>query len=161
MSKQGANPLEGLARALGLFVKHAKGGNYCMVVVDGCWINHRLVPKKKALYCQVAGDKYIPAKSHLKPEHVAKLEALGITREEGSIDIFSTLDPLAGLDPAKIAARAFTVFTEVLRVSKGAGAYLELVLGSKPDPAFEGVLASVAELLPDRRSGNKFHWRWA
>ncbi len=161
MNEGKAKPLEGLASALELFVKHAKGGNYCMVVVDGCWINHRIVSKKKALYCQVAGDKYIPAMSRLKPEHVALLEGMGITREEGSVDIFSVSDPLAGFDAGRVAKRAFTAFNDVLRVSKGAEAYLEIVLGSKPDPAFEPVLASVAGLLPDRRSGNKFYWRWS
>nr|MDO8086017.1 hypothetical protein [Candidatus Sigynarchaeum springense]MDO8119163.1 hypothetical protein [Candidatus Sigynarchaeota archaeon] len=154
-------PLEGLVYAIQQLVALGKDGhNSCLLVVDGCWINVVCKQKKKVLYIQVAGDKYIPKKFALKPEHIKKLEQMNIKREEGSIDIFSIQHSLDTMDTPKIARDVFKIFDEVLRVSKGAAAYIQYELVREPTPASEAVLATLAQFIPDRREKNKFYWRW-
>lgn len=159
-SEAAAKPLEGVTHALERFLATAKGGNYCMLVVDGCWINFRLKARAKELYVQVAGDKYIPAKSHLQPEHVKQLEEFGITAEQGSDDIFSAAFKVEAVDVAQLVKDTFQIFNDVLRVNPGASAYVECVLGSKLPPGGAAVLDEIAEFLPDRRENNKFYWKW-
>nr|MDO8112611.1 hypothetical protein [Candidatus Sigynarchaeota archaeon] len=156
-----SKPLEGLVYAIEQLVAQGKEGyNACLLVVDGCWISISCKPKKKQLYIQVAGDKYIPKKSALRPEHVKKLEGMKITREEGSIDIFSIHYGTDEIDIPKIAQDVFLIFDEVLRVSKGAVAYMQYNLVPKPTPEYEAVLAALAQFIPDRREKNKFYWKW-
>ncbi len=156
-----AKPFEGLVYAIEQLIAQGKEGyNACMLVVDGCWITISSKPKKKELYIQVAGDKYIPKKSALKPEHVKKLEGMKIKKEEGSIDIFSIHHDVVTIDIPQIAREVFQIFDEVLRVSKGAVAYLQYDLVPKPTPEYEAVLVALAKFLPDRREKKKFYWKW-
>ena len=72
-----SQPREGLVYALEKLTTIAKGGNYCMTVVDGCWVNFRYKKRGNHLYFQVAGDKYIPKRSHFKKEHIEILKEMG------------------------------------------------------------------------------------
>ncbi len=156
-----SRPLEGIVYAIEQLIALGKDGyNNCLLVVDGCWINIICKQKRKQLYVQVAGDKYIPKKSALKPEHVKKLEGMKIKREEGSIDIFSTYYDVGTIDIPQLVRDVFKIFDEVLRVSKGAVAYIQYDLVNKPTPEYEAVLAKLAEFLPDRREKKKFYWKW-
>ncbi|MBN2151093.1 MAG: hypothetical protein JW839_06605 [Candidatus Lokiarchaeota archaeon] len=156
-----SRPFEGLVYAIEQLIAQGKDGyNACLLVVGGCWISISFKPKRKQLYIQVAGDKYIPKKSALKPEHVKKLETMRIKREDGSIDIFSIHHDVATIDIPQIVQNVFQIFDEVLRVSKGAVAYLQYDLVPKPTPEYEAVLATLAQFIPDRREKKKFYWRW-
>jgi hypothetical protein len=83
-----------------------------------------------------------------------------IKKEEGSDDIFSIHYDLATIDIPQIARDVFRIFDEVLRVSKGAVAYLQCNLVNKPTPEYEAVLVALAQFIPDRREKNKFYWKW-
>jgi hypothetical protein len=156
-----SKPFEGLVYAVEQLIAQGKEGyNACLLVVDGCWVSVSYKLKRKQIYIQVAGDKYIPKKSALKPEHVKILEGMKIQREEGSIDIFSIYHDLATMDIPRIARDVSRIFDEVLRVSKGAVAYLQFDLVSKPTPEYEAVLAKIAEFIPDKREKKKFYWKW-
>jgi hypothetical protein len=155
------SPLEGLVYGIEqLIALGQEGYNTCMLVVDGCWVNVTYKPKKKQLYLQVAGDKYISKKSRLGPEHIKILDAMGITREPASIDIFSAYYSVDTVDIPKFAQDFFRIFDEVLRVSKGSKAYLQLDLVNKPTPEYEAVLIKMATMIPDRKEKKKFYWAW-
>ncbi len=126
----GARPKEGPAYALENLTKSAKGGNYCMVVIDGCWVNFQYKKKGESLYFQISGGQYIPKKSHFKDEHIALLKEIGIEAEEMSKYIFSRHFNDEPRDFNHIVNDVFRIFAEFYRVDDGASAYIEYVLGS-------------------------------
>ncbi|NHJ05229.1 MAG: hypothetical protein EAX90_10415 [Candidatus Heimdallarchaeota archaeon] len=157
--ERGPIPQKGLAYALEHLTKSAKSGNYCMIVVDGCWINFRFKKSKNELYMQVSGDQYIPSKSHLDQKHIKILESLGIQAEEYSNDIFSRSFNEKPRNFDEIVAIVFKVFDEVYRVDNKSSAYIELVLGSKTLPEFKEILDGLQDFIPNRDK-NKFKWSW-
>jgi hypothetical protein len=54
----------------------------------------------------------------------------------------------------------FQIFNKVLRVSKGARAYMDHALGCKPTLEHEAVFTTLAGLM-ERRDGRKFYWTWS
>ncbi|HUU78365.1 MAG TPA: hypothetical protein VMX55_08455 [candidate division Zixibacteria bacterium] len=157
--ERGPKPQEGLAYALEHLTKSGIGGNYCMIVVDGCWINFRFKKSKNELYMQVSGDQYIPSKSHFDQKHIKILETLGIRAEEYSNDIYSRQFNEKPRDFNEIVKIVFKVFENVYRVDNKSSAYIELVLGSKTLPEFKEILDGLQDFIPNRDK-NKFKWSW-
>ncbi len=154
-----ARPREGLAYALEKLTTVAKGGNYCMVVVGGCWVNSRYKKRGNHLYFQVSGNKYIPSTSRLEKEHVEMLKDMGIVEEEMSDDIYSRHFDDKPRDFKKVVDTIFEIFTRVYRIEKGEGAYIEFVLGKDSDET-KAALEGLSEFIPKRSGDNKFKWKW-
>lgn len=155
-----SRPREGLAYALEKLTTIAKGGNYCMTVVDGCWVNFRYKKRGNHLYFQVAGDKYIPKRSHLKKEHIEILKEMGIVAEPMSDDIFSTHFDDKPRNLEGIVDTVFEIFSKVYRVRKGSDAYIEFVIGSKPSAEMADAVEGMYDYFNDRDGKSKFCWEW-
>lgn len=152
-------PREGLVFAIEQLTKSGKGGNYCMIVVDGCWINFRFKKRKKELFMQVSGDQYIPSKSHFDQQHIKLLDSFGIQADEYSNDIYSRYFNDKPRDFNEIVTIVFKVFEQVYRVDNKSSAYIEFVLGSKVLPEFKEILDGLQDFIP-KRAKNKFKWSW-
>jgi len=153
-------PREGLAYALEKLTTIAKGGNYCMTVVDGCWVNFRYKKKGNHLYFQVAGDKYIPERSHLEKEHIGILKEMGIVAEPMSDDIFSTHFDDKPRNLKGVVDAVFEIFSKVYRVRKGSDAYIEFVIGSKQSAEMADAVEGMYDYFNDRDGKSKFRWEW-
>ncbi|MBN1330929.1 MAG: hypothetical protein JXA54_15765 [Candidatus Heimdallarchaeota archaeon] len=158
-SERGPKPREGLKYALEHLTKSGTGGNYCMIVVDGCWINFRFKKSKKELFMQVSGNQYIPKKSHLDKNHVKILETFGIHADEYSTDIYSRYYNEKPRDFNEIVQTVFKIFETVYRVNKSSAAYIEFILGSKPLPEFKEIYDTLQSFIPNK-DNNKFKWSW-
>ncbi len=157
--ERGPKPREGLVFAIEQLTKSGKGGNYCMIVVDGCWINFRFKKRKKELFMQVSGNQYIPSKSHFDQQHIKILESFGIQADEYSNDIYSRYFNDKPRDFNEIVTIVFKVFEQVYRVDNKSSAYIEFVLGSKELPEFKEILDGLQDFIP-KRAKNKFKWSW-
>ena len=157
--ERGPKPREGLVFAIEQLTKSGKGGNYCMIVVDGCWINFRFKKSKKELFMQVSGDQYIPSKSHFDQQHIKILESFGIQADEYSNDIYSRHFNDKPRDFNEIVTIVFKIFEQVYRVNNKSSAYIEFVLGSKELPVFKEILDGLQDFIP-KRDKNKFKWSW-
>ncbi|NHJ84476.1 MAG: hypothetical protein FK734_03390 [Asgard group archaeon] len=158
--ERGPIPQEGLAYALEQLTKIGIGGNYCMIVVDGCWINFRYKKSKNELSMQVSGNQYIPSKSHFEQKHIDILKSYRILADQYSVDIFSRQFNEKPRNFQEIANLVFKIFNEVYRVGKKSSAYIELILGSKTLPEFKEVLNELQYFIPKRDGETKFKWSW-
>jgi hypothetical protein len=155
-----SRPHEGLVYALGKLTTIAKGGNYCMTVVDGCWVNFRYKKRGNHLYFQVSGDKYIPKRSHFEKKHIEILKKMGIMAEPMSDDIFSTHFNDKPRNLERVVDTVFEIFHKVYRVRKGADAYIEFVIGSKPSAEMADAVEGMYDYFNDRDGKSKFRWEW-
>jgi len=149
------NPHEGIKQALNALIKKAKGSSYCMIAVDGAWINFRFKRSKNNLHLQVAGNKYISPRE-LSLSDVKKLESMGIHADKYSDDIYAINFDDEPRDLDIIADTAISIFNNVYHIESGEGAYLELEMDMGED---ESVREEISQYFK-RRDGKKFKWKW-
>ena len=150
------NPQEGIKLALNALIKKAKGSSYCMIAVDGAWINFRFKRSKNNLHLQVAGNKYISPRE-LQDSDIQKLESMGIHADKYSIDIYAINLDDEPRDLDMIADMAISIFNDVYHIEDGEGAYLELEMDMGED---ESVRNEISQYFK-RRDGKKFKWKWS
>ncbi len=150
------NIREGIKLALNALITNAKGASYCMIVVDSAWINFRHKKSKDNLHLQVAGNQYI-SPLELSDEDINKLEAMDITPEEASNDIWATDFDDTPRDLDKIVDTALQIFREIYQIKDGRNAYIELDLGKGDEESIRNNISQYFE----RHDGKQFKWEWA